>query len=280
MQQNKLEATESGERPARPDERGLTALAGVCQHGYEVKIDISQSKAELGRKAAIQGSEAIKQAIRERGRASIILVTGVSQFEMLGVLVSSEGIDWSKVEVFHLDEYAGMSIEHPASFRKFLKERFVDQLPQQIGAMNYIDGEGDWQAECNRLAKLISGHRIDVAFIGIGENGHLAFNDPPADFETTEPYILVQLDEACRAQQLGEGWFPNLDAVPTTAISMSIRHILGSTIIVCSVPDARKAIAVRNALKGPVTPDVPASILQQHPGTTLYLDSFSAALLD
>jgi len=198
---------------------------------------------------------------------------------MLEVLASLDGIHWAKVEAFHLDEYAGMPMDHPASFRKFLKERFVDKLRQPIGAFHYISGEGELKSECERLAGIISGRRIDVAFIGIGENGHLAFNDPPADFETAAPYIVVQLDEACRAQQLGEGWFPDMDAVPKSAISMSIQQIMDSRVVVCSVPDTRKAAAVLGAVKGPVTPDVPASILQRHPDTTLYLDTFSAALL-
>ncbi len=245
-----------------------------------MKIDFSGTKAELGGKAAHDGACAIREAIRQDGSARIVLATGVSQFEMLEALTGASDIDWAKVEVFHLDEYAGMSMEHPASFRRFLKERFVDKLPQQIGAMHFIDGEGDLPLECSRLAGMISGRRIDVAFIGIGENGHLAFNDPPADFETTTPYLVVELDQACRAQQLGEGWFPNMDAVPTTAISMSIRQIMDSRLIVCCVPDARKATAVRNAVKGPVTPDVPASILQQHLGATLYLDTFSAAQIE
>jgi glucosamine-6-phosphate deaminase len=245
-----------------------------------VKIDISQTKAELGRKAALQGAELIRAALGERGKARIILATGVSQFEVLEVLVGVEEINWSRVEAFHLDEYAGMPIDHPASFRKFLKERFVDKLPQPIGAFHYISTEGDLKSECERLAGLIAGARIDVAFIGIGENGHLAFNDPPADFETTAPYIVVELDEACRTQQLGEGWFPDIEAVPKSAISMSIKQIIDSRVIVCSVPDSRKAAAVLGAVKGPVTPNVPASILQQHPCATLYLDTDSAALLE
>ena len=245
-----------------------------------MKIDISQTKAELGRKAALQGAELIRAALGERGKARIILATGVSQFEVLEVLVGVEEINWSRVEAFHLDEYAGMPIDHPASFRKFLKERFVDKLPQPIGAFHYISTEGDLKSECERLAGLIAGDRIDVAFIGIGENGHLAFNDPPADFETTAPYIVVELDEACRAQQLGEGWFPDIEAVPKSAISMSIKQIIDSRVIVCSVPDSRKAAAVLGAVKGPVTPNVPASILQQHPCATLYLDTDSAALLE
>ncbi|HSI73870.1 MAG TPA: glucosamine-6-phosphate deaminase [Fimbriimonas sp.] len=244
-----------------------------------MKIDISQTKMELGQKAAVEGARIIRDAIEVNGTARIVLASAASQFEVIEALVGMTDIDWGKVEAFHLDEYAGMSTNHPASFRKFLKERFLDRLPTPIGAMNYIDGEAELSVECARLGELIRENRIDVAFIGIGENGHLAFNDPPADFETTEPYIVVQLDQACREQQIGEGWFPTLDSVPTTAISMSIRQIMDSRHIVCCVPDTRKANAVRDATKGPVTPAVPASILQHHDDATLYLDTFSAALL-
>jgi glucosamine-6-phosphate deaminase len=198
---------------------------------------------------------------------------------MLGELVKQPDIDWKRVTFFHLDEYVGMPITHPASFRKYLKERLVEQLPQPPQAFHYIDAENDVQAECRRVGELIRKHLIDVAFIGIGENGHLAFNDPPADFSTEEPYIQVNLDEACRKQQFGEGWFPTLADVPTNAISMSIKQILKSKAIVCTVPDRRKAEAVRNAVEGEVTPNVPASILQKHPQTTLFLDAPAASLL-
>lgn len=240
---------------------------------------VCATKEELGARAADHGAEAIRRALSERGGANIIVATGASQFEMLASLTKQWGIDWSCVTAFHLDEYIGMPMTHPASFRKYLKERFVDQLPQRLAAFHYIDGEADPAAECQRLGKLIEQCPIDVAFIGIGENGHLAFNDPPADFDTEDPYLVVELDEACRRQQLGEGWFPTLDDVPRRAISMSIRRILRSETIVCSVPDRRKAEAVRAALEGPVTPMVPASILQQHPRAAVFLDRESASLL-
>ena len=209
----------------------------------------------------------------------MIVATGASQFEMLAALVLEPNIDWSKVVLFHLDEYVGMPITHPASFRKYLKERLVDKLPMPPKAFHTIDAEKDPAAECRRLGAVLVKQPIDVAFIGIGENGHLAFNDPPADFETEEPYLVVALDDACRQQQFGEGWFPTFADVPTKAISMSVRRILKSKRIVCSVPDARKAEAVRNAVEGPVTPAVPASILQTHPNMTLYLDPPAASLL-
>lgn len=241
-----------------------------------MQVIIAENKQELGKQAAQQGAKWIQKAIEEKGMANVILATGASQFEMLNELLQAV-IDWSKVTVFHLDEYIGLPASHPASFRKYLKERFVDKV--SLKAFVPVDGEGDPAEECARLGQLISQSPIDVAFIGIGENAHLAFNDPPADFETTQAYIPVQLDEACRQQQLGEGWFSSLAEVPQRAISMSIQQILASTAIICSVPDARKAVAVSNAVKGEITPDIPASILQQHPTTWLFLDPDSASKL-
>jgi len=235
------------------------------------------TKQELGRRAAACGAEHLRQALNAAGEATIILATGASQFEMLEALIQSPDIDWKRVTAFHLDEYVGMPVSHPASFRRYLRERFVERLPEPLAAFHEINGEKDPQAECDRLGKLIRRRAVDVAFIGIGENGHLAFNDPPADFETEEPYLVVNLDEACRRQQLGEGWFSSFDEVPSKAISMSVRQILKSKAIVCSVPDRRKAKAVHNAVEGAVTPDVPASILQQHRQTWLFLDPESAS---
>ena len=244
-----------------------------------MKIIVAETKQEMGAQAATVGAQQIREAIAVRGAANIIVATGASQFEMLAALAGQE-IRWDKVTAFHLDEYVGMEITHPASFRRYLWERFASQLPLPLRAFHYVQAETDPEAECRRLGSLIQQHPTDVAFIGIGENGHVAFNDPPADFETEEPYIVVELDEACRRQQLGEGWFPTLDSVPTHAISMSVRQIMKSPAIVCTVPDQRKAEAVRNSAQGPVTPAVPASILQQHPNTTLFLDRPAAALLN
>lgn len=241
-----------------------------------MRIDISPTKQELGRRAAVAGADIIRAALSQRGRGNVILATGASQFEMLGELVKQPGIDWSQVTCFHLDEYVGMPMSHPASFRKYLKERFVDQLAVPPAAFHFLNAEGDAAAECRRLGSLIKQHPIDVAFIGIGENGHLAFNDPPADFETRDPYLVVQLDDACRQQQFGEGWFPSFDAVPQQAISMSIRQILASQAIICSVPDARKADAVGQAVEGPLTPMLPASTLRNHAAATLFLDEPAA----
>jgi len=245
-----------------------------------MQVEICETKQELGRRVAADGATMIRAAIRQRGAANIVLATGASQFEVLGELVAAEGIDWTAVTAFHLDEYIGMSSSHPASFRRYLKERFVDRLGRPLAAFHYIDGKADPQTECLRVGEIIRAHPINVAFIGIGENGHLAFNDPPADFQTEEPYLVVDLDEACRRQQLGEGWFETLDEVPRQAISMSIRQIMRSAAIICSVPDRRKAEAVRGAVEGPVTPDVPASILQEHARAMIYLDRDSASLLE
>ena len=241
-----------------------------------MKIIVSENKIENGRRAAADGAALMRSALESNGQANIIVATGASQFEMLAALVK-EDVDWSRVTGFHLDEYIGLPISHPASFRKYLKERFVDLVP--LRAFHYVSGENDPHAECARLGEIIARQPIDVAFVGIGENGHLAFNDPPADFETEQPYLVVNLDEACRRQQMGEGWFPTLNDVPPRAISMSVQHILKSRSIICTVPDERKAQAVKNTVEGEVTPDVPASILQTHADTTLYLDPPAASLL-
>ncbi len=239
---------------------------------------VCSTKQELGEKAARTGAKAIQEAIRSKGSANIILATGASQFDMLKAL-EREDISWNKVIVFHLDEYIGMSVTHPASFRLYLWQRFLRRLPVPVRAFHPIDGEDNPEAECQRLSKLIRRHPTDVAFIGIGENGHIAFNDPPADFVTTRPYIAVRLNEACRRQQLGEGWFKSLKEVPRRAISMSVRQIMKSRTIICTVPDKRKAKAVQACLEGSVTPLVPGSILQRHPRATIYLDHHSASLL-
>lgn len=242
-----------------------------------MEIIISNTKEELGKKAANKGAELICKAISERGDANIIVATGASQFEMLNELVK-EDIDWSKVTCFHLDEYIDIPQTHTASFRKYLKERFVDIVSPK--KFYYVNGDTpDPAAECVRLGEIIKKRPVDVAFIGIGENGHLAFNDPPADFETEEPYLIVKLDEACRKQQLGEGWFPAVEDVPEKAISMSIKQIMKSKAIICSVPDSRKAIAVKGVVEEPVTQMLPSTILRQHNETWLYLDKQSSSLL-
>ena len=244
-----------------------------------MEIDISKGPDELGQKAGKAAAESIRGAIAKNGTANVILATGTSQFETLNQLIGESDIDWSKVVVFHLDEYIGLNQSHPASFRKYLKERFIDKV-EPLESVFLINGEEeDPKAECKRLGDLISKHPIDVALVGIGENGHLAFNDPPADFETEEPYIVVTLDGPCRQQQFNEGWFKKMEDVPQRAISMSIRQILKSSQILCSVPDQRKAEAVRNCLEKEVSNLHPASILQEHSNCRIYLDTSSAALL-
>jgi glucosamine-6-phosphate deaminase len=241
-----------------------------------MEIVISETKYILGKKAALKSAELIRKAILDRGFANIIVATGASQFEMLNELVK-EDIDWSVVRAFHLDEYIGISEFHPASFRKYLKERFVDIVsPTEF---NYVNGETDSSEECIRLGKLISKNPIDVAFVGIGENSHLAFNDPPADFETEEAYLVVTLNEDCRRQQMGEGWFPTINDVPEKAISMSIKQIMKAKAIICCVPDLRKAEAVKKTVEGSISPAIPASIMRQHEAMWLYLDKDSASLL-
>lgn len=242
-----------------------------------LEISVFADKAAIGAAAATDGGAHIQAAIAANGRANVILATGVSQFEMIDALVGMAGIDWSKVTAFHLDEYIGLPFSHPASFRRYLKERFADRVGS-LGTFHTIDGEADDpEAETRRLDAVIGAHPIDVAFIGIGENGHLAFNDPPADFTTEKPYIIVTLDDACRRQQMGEGWFERLEDVPARAISMSIRHILKSRNLIVSTPDSRKAEAVKGAVEGEISPFFPASILQTHPRCRLYLDPSSQA---
>src|SRR4051794_37030671 len=183
-----------------------------------MKITISKDKQTNGRVAAEAGAKLIRGAIQRNGSANVIVATGASQFEMLSSLVQQPRIAWDKVTGFHLDEYVGLPITHGASFRKYLWERFISKLPVPMRAFHYVNAEQEPEAECARLGKIIAKHPIDVAFIGIGENGHVAFNDPPANFTTAKPYLVVSLDDACRRQQLGEGWFPNFKSVPKRAI--------------------------------------------------------------
>lgn len=234
----------------------------------------------MGRKAAEDAADIIKLAIQKNGLANIIMAMGTSQFEILSNLIKIPGVDWLKVAIFHLDEYYGLPETHPASFRKYLKERFINKI-RNLREINLINGENpDPVQECKSLGEVISKVSVDIALVGIGENGHLAFNDPPADFITEEPYIIVKLDSVCRLQQLGEGWFNTLEEVPQKAISMSIRQIMKSKSIICSVPDKRKAQAVKNCLTEEVSNLYPASILQKHPKCNLYLDRDSASLLE
>jgi len=227
--------------------------------------------------AADQAAAILRETIQTNGRVRLIAATGAAQFEFLEILTSLPGIDWQQVEMFHLDEYIGLPASHPASFCRFLKERLI----QKAGIKKYflLSGDQDPADVIRRVGQSLLSAPIDLAFVGIGENGHLAFNDPPADFETEEPYLVVTLDEACRRQQLGEGWFATLADVPQRAITMSIRQILKTKKILCIVPDARKAAAVKACFEGEISPLAPASILRTHPKTTVYVDIHSAARL-
>jgi glucosamine-6-phosphate deaminase len=240
-------------------------------------LKIFDDKVSLGKAAAAQAASAIRSATAEKGRARVVAASAASQFEFLEALTSTPGIRWEQVELFHLDEYIGLPMNHPASFCKFLQERLI----AKTGITNYhlLDGSQDPAEVIRRVGKAITASPIDVAFLGIGENGHIAFNDPPADFDTEEPYITVALDHACRLQQVGEGWFENLDAVPKQAISMSVRQVLKSKEILAVVPDARKAQAIKACFDGPISPMAPSSILRNHSNAIVYLDRQSSALL-
>jgi glucosamine-6-phosphate deaminase len=242
-----------------------------------MNIKIYADKFSLGRAAAYQAAEAIGRAIQKNGQARIIAATGASQFELLDSLTSLSGIAWERVELFHLDEYIGLSANHPASFRNYLLTRLINKVG--ITRHHLLDGEREPAEVIRNVGNALQKAPIDVAFVGIGENGHLAFNDPPADFATEEPYLVVTLDEACRKQQLGEGWFANLSEVPRQAISMSVCQILQARVIICAVSEARKARAVAACLEGEISTLAPASILRTHPNTTVYLDRSAAALL-
>jgi glucosamine-6-phosphate deaminase len=240
-------------------------------------VRILDDKVSLGQVAASQAAAAIRSAIASRGQARVVAASAASQFEFLEALNATPGIDWKLVELFHLDEYIGLPMTHPASFCKFLQDRLISKT----GILNFhlLDGSQDPADVIRSASKAIAASPIDVAFLGIGENGHVAFNDPPADFETEEPYIIVSLDHACRAQQVAEGWFENLEAVPKQAVSMSVRQVLKAREILAVVPGPRKAAAIKACFDGPISPMAPSSILRNHPNAVVYLDRQSSALL-
>jgi len=242
-------------------------------------LEIFPNKKSLGMAAAKKAADILTKTIQKKGRATFIAATGSSQFEFLKNLTNISSIDWSKTTMFHLDEYVGLPETHPASFRKYLKERLINKV--HPGNVHLIKGDTKSpELECDRLDKIIKQKEIDVAFVGIGENGHLAFNDPPADFDTKKPYLIVELNDVCRKQQLGEGWFENLEEMPKLAISMSIYQIMKSRNIICTVPDKRKAKAVKNCLEEEISPLYAASILRKHPQVYFYLDKYSASLIN
>lgn len=240
-------------------------------------IKIFPDKKSLGQAAAKQAATAIRRAIHDRGSARVVAATGASQFEFLDALVIEPDIDWARVELFHLDEYIGLPVTHPASFLNYLLQRLVHKTG--IKSFHSLDGNADSSEVINRVGRALASAPIDIEFLGIGENGHLAFNDPPADFETEEPYLIVNLDEACRRQQVGEAWFTDIAQVPTQAISMSVKQILKAKEIVVVVPDMRKAQAVKACFEGEISPMAPASGLRDHPNAKVYLDENSSALL-
>ena len=240
-------------------------------------IKVFKNKRSLADAAAEQAARHIRDAITTKGSARIIAATGASQFEFLDALTAAPDVDWKRVEMFHLDEYIGLPLSHPASFRGYLLKRLINKVG--ITRYHLLDGESDPASVAREVGAKLASAQVDVAFVGIGENGHLAFNDPPADFDTEDPYLIVELDEACRRQQLGEGWFKSLSEVPQRAISMSVRQILKAHEIICIVPDARKARAVATCFEGEISPNAPASILRTHPRATIYLDNDSASLL-
>lgn len=240
-------------------------------------IKVFPSKAAMAQDAASHAAGILRKIIAERGEARIIAATGAAQFDFLETLTSTPDIDWKRVEMFHLDEYVGISELAPASFCRFLKERLIDKVG--MGKYHLLDGTMPPQDVIKTVTAEIRKAPIDLAFVGVGENGHLAFNDPPADFDTDESYIVVNLDEPCRKQQLGEGWFPTLEDVPKQAISMTIRQIMQAKEILAIVPDMRKAKAIKACFDDGISPDAPSSILQNHPNTTIYLDKDSASLL-
>lgn len=243
-----------------------------------MRVQICDSKLSLAAAAAEKAAAAIRQAASEHGRARIVAATGVSQFEFLQALTNAPQVAWAKVELFHLDEYVGLPMSHPASFRKFLMDRLVSKTG--IRKVHFLEGDGpDPEQVARRVGQELAEAPVDVLLAGIGENGHLAFNDPPADFETGQPYIIVNLDDVCRRQQVGEGWFASVAEVPRQAISMSVRQILKARQIIVVAPEQRKAQAVKASVEGPITPMMPASILKTHHHTVLYLDSGSASLL-
>jgi len=242
-------------------------------------LRVFHDKATLGRAAAEQAANAIRRAIGCQGHARIVTATGAAQFEFLDALTKSPGIDWTKVEAFHLDEYIGLPASHPGSFQKFLKDNLASKTG--IEDFHYLDGNAsDLSAALRDVSGQVASAPIDIAFLGIGENGHIAFNDPPADFVTEDPYLIVNLDEACRRQQVGEAWFTDISQVPERAISMSARQILKARELLVVVPDQRKARAVKACLEGEINPMAPASILRQHSNVTVYLDDKSISLLN
>lgn len=241
-----------------------------------MSIQVSPTPKELGEAAARTIADLLKEAVACQGYARIILSTGASQFETIDALTGLD-VPWPQVEMFHLDEYVALPESHIASFRKYLKERFVSKVP--LKAAHFVNGEGDVKANIAELTAELRKAPVDVGVIGIGENGHIAFNDPPADFDTEEAYKIVDLDERCKLQQVGEGWFAGVDDVPRQAVTMCVKQILSCRHIISAVPHSVKADAVRKTITQPVSPLIPATILKTHADWRLFIDNASAAQL-
>jgi len=245
-----------------------------------MKIIIYSNKKETSKKAALKAASILNNTINQKGTVTFVIATGISQLDFIEALITEGNVDWSKTKMFHLDEYIGLPKTHPASFRKYLQEKFISKA-DGIKKVNLINGDvNDPQKECNRLNKILQNEIVDIAFVGIGENGHLAFNDPPANFKIEDPYIIVNLDEHCRKQQVGEGWFDSLEDVPQQAISMSIKQIMKSKNIICTIPGERKAQAVKDCFgTDKISPIYPSSILKKHKNCFVFLDFDSAEYL-
>lgn len=241
-----------------------------------MKIIITKTKEELGTLSAIHAARAVNEAIKKEGTARILLSTGSSQFPFFREFVKAE-IDWSRVEMFHLDEYVGIDESHPASFKRYLTDRFVSKV--NLGKVHLIEGKRNPEEQIAELTALLDEKPVDVGLIGIGENAHIAFNDPPADFEDKRAYKVVTLDERCLMQQVGEGWFKSVEETYKQAISMTCSRIMMCKTIISVVPYAVKAKAVYDTLTSELSPMVPATLLKSHPDFTLYCDADSASML-
>jgi glucosamine-6-phosphate deaminase len=265
---------ERAELEGHAGERTMTRVSAFRVDDLEVRV--FPSELALGSAAAADATDAIRAAVEQRGHANVMLATGNSQFAFLEALTARTDVPWNRVTGFHMDEYVGMDDAHPASFARYMRERVVDIVHPH--AFHYVDGTNDAAAECARYTALLREHPLDLCCLGIGENGHLAFNDPPfADFEDEHDVKEVTLDDASRRQQVGEGHFEGLDDVPRTAITVTIPALLRARRVLAIVPEARKAGAVKRTLEGPITTSCPASILRRTQHATLYLDAESSA---
>ncbi|TBL77349.1 glucosamine-6-phosphate deaminase [Paenibacillus thalictri] len=242
-----------------------------------MKVHVLEDAQKLGEQAAEHAANIINELLAKQDKVRLVLSTGASQFETLSELVK-KNIEWSRIEMFHLDEYIGLPESHPASFRKYLKERFVQLIP--LGKVHFVNGEGNITEHLEELTREITKEPVDLALIGIGENGHIAFNDPPADFETKQSYMVVDLDDICKKQQVGEGWFPTVEDVPKQAITMTVHQIMKSRTILSCVPNKVKAKAIREFFENDIDHRFPSTIMKSHPNLTLYLDKQSASQTD